>query len=145
METNPNTLPTQSIIDFLESTQEGNGGAFTVRSKITGKDYTFKIEKSLYREKMYYWVQVETGYLNFNRIGFYSDGKIISNKEEVTTPASTAICWLLRHLFKKNISNIEANVELFHLGQCIVCGRELTDSMSIESGMGSICRKKTKK
>ena len=51
-------------------------GVFTAVSKITGKDFTYKVKQSEFNDKNYTHVYVENGYLEFKHIGTYFNGKI---------------------------------------------------------------------
>lgn len=123
-----------------------NGAPFTIRSKKTGKDYTFKISQVSFMERNYLHISVETQYMNFKYLGWFKDGNIVKkNKDKnitevITTPSAQAVGWLLRQLRDNKISNLESSVDVFHLGKCLKCGKTLTDSNSIESGFGPVCR-----
>ncbi len=117
-----------------------NGAPFTIRSKKSGKDYTFKVSQVPFKDNNYIHIKVETEYLNFKYMGWYRDGKIINKKLEVDTPASQAVSWFLRQMFSNNFDNLNQSVDIFHLGKCLKCGKTLTDSNSIEVGFGPVCR-----
>ncbi len=117
-----------------------NGAPFTIRSKKSGKDYTFKISQVPFKDNNYIHIKVETEYLNFKYMGWYRDGKIINKKLEVDTPASQAVSWFLRQMFSNNFDNLNQSLDIFHLGKCLKCGKTLTDSNSIEVGFGPVCR-----
>jgi len=117
-----------------------NGAPFTIRSKKSGKDYTFKISQVPFKDNNYIHIKVETEYLNFKYMGWYRDGKIINKKLEVDTPASQAVSWFFRQMFSNNFDNLNQSVDIFHLGKCLKCGKTLTDSNSIEVGFGPVCR-----
>jgi len=125
-----------------------NGAPFTVKSKKTGKDYTFKVSQVPFNGHNYIHIKTEREYLNFNYTGYFRDGNIVrknkeTNKTEVVnTPAAEAAAWLLRQLKEKKFGNLSASVEIYHLGKCLKCGKTLTDSESIEIGFGPICRHK---
>ena len=117
-----------------------NGAPFTIRSKKSGKDYTFKVSQIPFKNSNYIHIKVETEYLNFKYMGWYRDGKIINKKLEVNTPASQAVSWFLRQMFSNNFDNLNQSLDIFHLGKCLKCGKTLTDSNSIEVGFGPVCR-----
>lgn len=127
-------------LQFLFREKNNNGAEFTVKSLKTGKDYTFKVNRSEYNENWYTHVKVEKGYDSFVRLGTFSNGKITHKREEVKTPAALAIAWLLRQIVNKDFDTIEKNVKVMHTGSCLVCGRKLTDAISIEQGIGPVCR-----
>ena len=51
-------------------------GIFTAISKITGKDYTYKVKQSEWNDKTYTHVYVENGYMEFKHIGTFFAGSI---------------------------------------------------------------------
>jgi hypothetical protein len=114
-------------------------GKFTIKSLRTNKDFTFKYktEKVLgnYRLEVY----VEKEYLKFNHIGYF-DGEKVYHKYFNPNLASNAISWVLRNIKNNNWKALE-EVEIYHLGKCLKCGRTLTDAISIERGLGSKCVK----
>ncbi len=127
-------------LQFLFREKNNKGAEFTVKSKNTGKDYTFSIRRSLYNDRWYTHVNVEKGYMNFVRIGTYFNGSITNKREVVDTPAAKAISWLLIHVEHKKFEKLDDSVELLHIGSCLVCGKALTDAISIQYGIGPICR-----
>lgn len=134
-------VPASSLISIVkEAAKQLNGAPFTVRSKKTGKDYTFKIKQSEYNGKHYVHAYVETEYMNFIHLGFYDGrGGLIKKGSKVASPSATAISWILDKVYAKATEVLEANLEVFHLGNCMVCGKKLTDANSIERGIGPKC------
>lgn len=130
---------TSSILYTLLNTI-GKGGAFTVRSNDTGKDYTFKISRSEFKGRTYTHVFVEQEYLKFRHIGCFHTGGIFKGATLIETPAAIAASWLLRHVVYGNFEYLDRKVAIFHLGKCLRCGKTLTDATSIEAGLGPICR-----
>ena len=114
---------------------------FVVRLVIT----TFQ---EFFKEKSFIHIKVEKGYLNFGYVGYFSkDGNIVRrNKEKniletISTPAATAVAWLLRQLRDSKYELLSNSVEIYHLGKCLKCGKTLTDVDSIEYGLGPVCRR----
>lgn len=143
METdNKHLISGSALAIVLRTEKEHNGAEFTVRSKSTGKDYTFKIDRSEFNGKWYTHILVEKQYLNFVRLGTYKDGIITSKHTKINTPAADAMSWILRRVERNELSKLDESIEIMHLGKCLVCGRELTDSDSIAAGIGPICRKR---
>lgn len=116
-----------------------NGAPFTVVSKKTGKEFTFKVSQVLWKGYPYLHFRVETEYLNFRYMGYYRKGSVWSKEGKVTTPAAEAIAWIFRNLEYKNYSVLDSSIEVYHLGNCLRCGRTLTDSESIRNGFGPVC------
>jgi len=136
-------FPAQSFaITF--SNPEGKklkGAPFTVRSKRTGKDYTFLVSQKAFKGFNYVFISVEVEYLRFERLGYFRNGRILRKGGVVVeTPAAVAAAWVLNQVFSGNITALEENVEIFHMGSCAKCGKPLTDATSIEVGLGPICR-----
>lgn len=136
-----NHIISSTVLATVLATEKNNHGAdFTIKSKDTGKDYTYKIERSMFNDRWYTHVKVEVGYLDFQRLGTYSNGSITNKKVPVETPAAKAIAWVLAGVEAGKFNVLDSKIEVMHLGSCLVCGRELTDSVSIEAGMGPTCR-----
>lgn len=140
-------MPASSLIHLVsEETKQLKGAPFTIRSKRTGVDFTFKVSQSLYLGKRYFHIKVETmrgGALGFDYLGYYrEDIKRVFRKGgiPVETPAALAITWVLTKAFDKDAAALDASVDAFNLGSCCVCGRTLSDARSIELGIGPICR-----
>lgn len=125
---------------YLLLTSTGKGGAFTVRSNRTGKDYTFKIRRLEYKGQIYTHVFVEQEYLKFKHLGCFYNGLISKGGSVVNTPAAIAAQWLLRQVIGGRFEYVDSEVAIFHLGKCLKCGKTLTDASSIEAGLGPICR-----
>ena len=132
-------IPSSSLAPVLSSEKNNSGAEFTVVSNKTGKDYTYKIVRSEFNNQWYTHVKVETGYLQFKRLGTYFNGKIFNKKEVVETPSAVAISFILNKVEKGEFNYLDTNVSVMHIGNCLCCGRPLTDAISIERGLGPIC------
>ena len=125
----------------FKANQNCNGSIVTCKSLKTNKDFTYKISKKILKNKTFLFVHVEKNYLNFNYLGFYWDGKILrKGNVEIDTPAATAIAWIFKQIEKNDIENLNKNVKFYHTGNCVKCGKKLTDAISIEIGLGPYCR-----
>ena len=113
---------------------------FTAKSIPTGKDYTFKMHKSTWKDRTYLHIYVETQYLDFKYMGYYRSGDVMLKGKKIDTPAAQAIAWIFRNLEKGKYDRVSSQVEFYHIGKCVRCGRTLTDSDSIELGLGPTCR-----
>lgn len=132
--------PIETITTLLKSDGTFKGGAFTVRSKKTGKDLTYKIRKKEWQGGLYIHCYVETQYLEFKYIGTYKNGKLFKSRMENENVTAKGIAWIIDKIFAGAGEVVEASAEIMHLGKCLKCGRTLTDAKSIETGLGSHCR-----
>ena len=123
----------------INAEARNNGATFTIRSKATGKDFTYAISRSEYMGKWYTHVKVEQSYLNFVRLGTYFRGRITNKRNEVHTPASDAIAFALAKVEAGQAEWLDTVMETMHTGHCLRCGRPLTDANSIERGLGPTC------
>jgi hypothetical protein len=135
-------ISSAALYTVINRESRTNGAHFTIRSIKTGKDFTYKITRSEFKEKWYTQVHVEIGYLEFVRLGTYSDGKITNKGNVVETPAALGIAFILEKVEMEKFELLDTLCDIFHLGKCLVCGKTLTDSNSIEIGLGPKCRNK---
>lgn len=136
-------IVSSSILDsVLKNESNVKGASFTLRSIATGKDYTYKISRSEFKGKWYTHIKVETQYLEFVRLGTYFGGKIRNKGQVVESPSAQAIAFVLSHVEKGNFDGLDAKLEVMHLGKCLMCGKTLTDAISIERGLGPTCASK---
>jgi hypothetical protein len=142
-----NPMPAASLLHLIsEETKELKGAPFTVRSKRTGVDFTYKVTQSVFKDVRYFHVKVEKmldGILGFYYLGYFraDEGKIFAKgRVPVETPSALAIGWVLRKAFAKDAAALDEGVEAFNLGSCCVCGKRLSDARSIELGIGPVCR-----
>lgn len=120
---------------------------FTLLSRSTGAHFTYHVQgkkDSKDPEKQVFFVRYLNGPDNTKDYSYL--GAIFSTNPQsvVTTKASKA---------GKNSSVYRAlafalthpqceQLEVYHSGACGRCGRELTDPMSIQTGIGPTCREK---
>ena len=64
---------------------------------------------------------------------------LAGNKGKPDAPSFKALSWTLAHL---NRGSIPAALTIQHNDACGRCGRELTDPISVATGLGPICREK---
>jgi hypothetical protein len=134
-----NTCSSEALSHVFRE-KRNRGAVFTVRSKKTGKDYSYKIARKEYLGKWYTYIFVEMGYLNFVYLGTYLQGAIWKWGKKLETPAVVAIAWCLKQVENKKFKEMDEQVETFHMGACLVCGRPLTDAVSLTYGVGPVCR-----
>ncbi len=134
-------VSSESFFPILKSFKNKKGSPFTIQSLKTGKDFTFKVSRSEFNDKWYTHVWVEKNYLEFYHVGTYFQGSVYKNRQKVRTPAARAISYLLGNVELKNFDKLDSQIDIFHSGNCMSCGRELTDSESIQRGIGPVCAK----
>jgi hypothetical protein len=132
-------ISAEIILELIKTETTGKGGMFTIKSIKTDKEYTYKINRSFFKNKWYSHIFVETGYMNFLYLGMYSNSQIIKKGHVNNMPSAIAIAFILNHLEKGFIDFINTKTKFYHLGKCVKCGKILTDSNSIEIGMGPYC------
>ena len=129
-----------TLLSVIKAETNNNGAPFTVKSKSTGKDYTYRIGRKFGTKKQAWYtnVYVEQGYLNFVYLGQYFNGNIW-NRGIISTPSAKAIAHVLLNVETGHTDLLDQQMETMHSGQCMRCGRPLTDAISIERGLGPTC------
>ena len=136
----PHIISSSALYEVISRKSNNNGSDFTIKSVKTGKDYTYKISRSCYNGVWYTHVKVELEYQNFVRLGTYINGAIRHKGIVVNTPSAIAIAYVLKRTEDKDFANLDKLVEVMHTGNCLICGKILTDAKSIEIGLGPVCR-----
>jgi len=140
MKTKENIIEAENL-SAIFGAKQNNGGSFTVESLVTGKDYTFKVANKVWKGVTYTHVSVEVNYLDWSYLGIFFNGKIFHKKQLVNSPSAVAIAWLISRVKEGKFALLNEKVKVMHLGNCIRCGKTLTDVQSIERGLGSECAK----
>jgi len=120
---------------------------FTLRSKATGKRFTYKVNKKQDGDDdPVYFVSLLTGPRNtsdYDYLAFIpSDlqprltAKSCVGKD---APSWKAFAWTWAHLCKGDVDLLTPQVEVWHEGHCFRCGRKLTVPSSISTGLGPVC------
>ena len=135
-------ISSSALYEVISREKNNKGADFTIRSKKTGKDYTYKIARSEYNGKFYTHVKVEVEYLRFVRLGTYFNGAIRHKGNLVDSPSAIAIAYVLAKVEAKQFDFLDSVTEVMHTGRCLVCSKTLTDAESIEFGLGPVCRAK---
>jgi hypothetical protein len=138
-EANQVKISSEALYNVVKREKNNNGSNFTIKSLKTGKDFTFQIRRAEFNGKWYTHVSVETRYLDFNYLGSYFNGKIYRKGGIVETPTSKVIAFVLLWVEKRAFEWLNKNVDVMHTGSCLCCGRELTDAVSIQRGLGPVC------
>jgi hypothetical protein len=137
--TKTHVISAEALKNVISNEKNNKGGIFTIKSKATGKDFTYKIKRSEFKGIWYTHIFVEQHYLEFKHIGTYFRGRIYKKGGEVTTPAAIGISWILSKVEKGMYDWCNQQAEIMHAGSCILCGKTLTDAESIERGLGPVC------
>lgn len=133
------TIISSSALATVLNRKKKTNGVFTLRSIATGKDFTYKVSRSEFKGNWYTHISVEKEYKNFVRLGSYFGGRITKKRQLVNTPSAQAIAFVLSKVEAGAIAWLDSKMELMHMGSCVACGRDLTDAVSIQSGLGPIC------
>jgi hypothetical protein len=133
-------ISTTALYPVLKAEKNNNGAEFTVKSLKTGKDFTYSISRSEFKGKWYTHIKVEKGYRVFVRLGTYYNGVITNKGKKITTPSALGIAHVLKFVENGLGEKLDEVVELRHVGNCLRCGRELSDPQSIDAGLGPVCR-----
>lgn len=145
-------------IDHIKKFLLGGRATFTVKNVRTENHLTFSITKDLkskmidgkeywtyfisYRSK--HWTLV--GVFNTHYMTYHLPKKLIeylADKnngaiDEIAKAYQVIKALLFDFIFDRD--KLPNDVEIYHLGQCSVCGRPLNDPVSIEMGIGPKCR-----
>lgn len=110
---------------------------FTVKSKKTGNEFTYKIVRKEWEYSWYTHCYVENNYQEYSYIGHFIHGGIFKKRILNENLSAVSLAYIINKL-----DSISEQAEFYHLGKCLVCGRTLTDSESIENGIGLMCAEK---
>lgn len=134
-----NLVKSSNLLNILKAEKNNKGGSFTIKSLKTGKEYTYIISRKNFKGKWYTHVSVEYQYQNYNYLGTYFKGKIYRKGSVVTSPSAISIAFVLDKVENNKFEYLDRNIQIYHTGSCMRCGRQLTDSNSISMGLGPTC------
>ncbi len=103
-------ISSSALLSIINVEKNNSGANFTIKSKKTNKDYTYKISRNLYKNNWYTHIYVETDYLNFIRLGSYFKGFLYNKGQKVDSPSANAIVWVLRTIENDKVSVVDENV-----------------------------------
>lgn len=127
---------------YIEKVLNARKSKFTVTSKVTGEQMSFAFEEDKNNVSRTY-VKVKHDSHAYRYIG------VIDNTvmKETFTPilrdmdvAMQTLVWLMENRY--NLKRLNEQVQIEHEGQCMRCGRKLTNPESINIGIGPECLKK---
>jgi len=132
-------ISTKVLKNVICRERKNKGATFTVKSVKSGTDYTYKLVRKEYRGKWYTHVLVQTHYLKFVYLGSYFNGKLFHKKSVVSSKTAIAIGYILNNVELGRFDFLDSKMELMHTGNCLCCGKPLTDPNSIKIGLGPVC------
>jgi hypothetical protein len=132
-------ISSSALLNVIQPEKNNNGADFTITSKKTGKEFTYNISRKEFKGKWYTHIRVEKQYQKFTYLGSYFKGKLYHKGKVVTTPAAKAIAHILAGVEAGFIQKLDTVLELRHTGKCLRCSRPLSDSESIDRGLGPVC------
>lgn len=127
----------------------GGKSEFTMHSLKTGNDLTYKIVKQETDDNRFiYFMRYSIGYENYMYGGviFYNEYKNLfeyrQGKKGNASAESTVVKSIMFVLNKLNNGRYNIPVEIYHHCRCGRCGRALTTTSSILTGLGELCASK---
>jgi len=128
----------RTLRDFIQA----GHATITVKSKKTGKHFTYKIEQGQgyiwFVRRKTSWKYDQWIYLGFiNGAGFQPSQK--TTAEDSVSEEFAVFKWLWNHELNYK-HRIHPDMEVYHEGQCGMCGRPLTSPESIARGYGPDCQ-----
>lgn len=126
----------------------------TLVSKVTGKRYTYEVERRNAKNKRdhFCFVRLLVGPDNgsdYRYIGgldtldlFGKDAMTFAPARKSEFRAASAGFWWMIHKLERDPVKLFNQAEIWHSGTCSRCHRELTDPESIATGLGPVCREK---
>jgi hypothetical protein len=119
---------------------------FTVKNEETGNRFTYKVFKKIFPdEKVMFFVSFLRGSDNtsdYTYLGTVFENGVFKSTKKSRFPDSQAFKvfeWFNKRLWAGTLPNF---INVYHMGRCGRCGKELTVPESIESGFGPECIKK---
>jgi hypothetical protein len=126
----------EKALDFILA-----GKSFvTFQNPATGNRHTYKVLK--HKTDDIYFVHVLTSPDVYMFLGSIKNHIFrYSTKSKIKNDSRSVIVfdYIFHHL---GMNMLNTSIEIFHDGRCGKCGRQLTDPISVESGLGPYCRKK---
>lgn len=132
-------LSHDKAIDFIFS-----GKAYvTFQNPNSGNRFTYKVKK--HDTDDIFFVSVLTSPDTYQFIGSIKNYVFKhSKKSKIFNDSKSVVVfdYVLNHLV---MNTLNTSIEIFHDGKCGKCGRQLTDPISVEFGLGPHCRKSVSK
>ena len=144
----------EQMLDFMLA---GNA-TLTLQSQ-SGKHYTYKVKRAENRKDgaanapLRWFVSLLSGPDNtadFTYIGLLEQeqgqNKMLcfrltrASKLSLSTPPVAGFGWFVGRIVAEDTVRLTEQVAVFHEGRCGKCNRKLTDPVSIQLGIGPICR-----
>lgn len=141
-----------STLEAIQRFIFGGNAIFSLANNDKGTHFTYKVTCKKQPGRTVYFVSVLSGPNNmsdYSYIGYCTSDKAVQiwTKKEATqytdnAPSVQAFNWLLNRIsyclaYKKPFP---AFASFYHVGNCCKCNRPLTDPVSVQLGIGPICR-----
>ncbi len=108
----------------------------TIRNSATDHRFTYKVSRP--DDQHPHFVSIPAGGEGWTFMGTIFDGETYRHGKRSSvrqdSKAAMAFDWIWRHIDK-----LPAEIEIWHEGSCLRCGRALTVPESIKLGYGPIC------
>jgi hypothetical protein len=130
-----NIIPTEYALTFLL----GGKARFVLWNKVSGNRFEYNVTIKEDKSGRIWWVRSEHHFIGTL---YEWNGSVQFKKSKDINPdlmEYKAITWYIGRLVNKPTS-IPDNIVIYHLGICSVCQRQLTDPVSVEQGIGPVCR-----
>lgn len=131
----PMTRP-EGVMSFIK----GGMAVFSLKSRATEKHFTYRVK----RKNDIFYVMFLGGSSHWHYMGNIDSEDVFSKNRKVPAyihrhEAFLAFEWFWGILKK---GRLPQDAEVFHEGKCAMCGRKLTDPISVQEGLGPECRQK---
>ena len=123
----------------------------TIKNSVTGNHFTYNVKRAVDAQNNptgLWFVSVLVGpdnRTNYKYAGIFNMNRqlTVTKKSKIgaEAPSFRVFGTVLNTLFADTLNSI---VEIWHEGNCCRCGRKLTHTESIETGIGPECSKRTK-
>lgn len=137
------SVPPFTDVNKLKEFMFAGKAKITIRSEKTGAHYTYKIRKAPDSPTWFvHRLSGESAYVYLGTIfddrGFQPTRKTMAIYK--SHESFRAFDWFYNRMIEAN--RIPTTVTVYHAGKCGMCGRELTDPVSVAEGYGPECRSK---
>lgn len=140
-----NAKPVGGILDKKDALRFIFAGncKITIKNTKTGTHFTYHIreQENARNCTSLFYVSLLTGPEQWSYFGFIRDANYVHGKKDKTDIGETAesVRYFKSTLSLLALGTLPDHIEVWHEGRCVRCGRTLTDTSSIERGIGPMC------